>query len=300
MKTPDDMQKNTQHDTNYYGKVQVESYRGCRKVYVVFLDTGTKAVFPSGDIRRGNIRDPSRKKVCTHSTPKDMELGRKHRTNSCGKVIVVNYYNRDKVLVRFEDSGKEIYTNSTALRSGFVRDPSKIKYVCKGIGANDMDNPDHYIYTKWRSMLHRCYVGTKSCYENVEVCDEWKKLSNFHAWMKNQDYEGLVLDKDLKSGDKKIYSPETCMFIPDNINSLITDKASGEHKRGVYYNKDKGLFQAQVVNPLSKKTEYLGRYLDEDSAHTAYRKRKYAICREICDNLEDKVLEELVLSKLGF
>jgi len=118
--------------------------------------------------------------------------------------------------------------------------------------------------------------------------------------MEQQDYNGLVLDKDLKSTTTKIYSPDTCVFIPDNINSFLIRRRSGGCKQGVYLNKDKGTFQAQVTNPLSGKTEYLGRYLDEDLAHTAYITRKYEICEEVCSTLKDKELAELVMKEFEY
>lgn len=110
----------------------------------------------------------------------------------------------------------------------------KVKLVC-GVGINDADYPvrirshikqdgtflDEWrcpFYTKWQKMLSRCYGKYNksqkfNSYDQVEVCQEWLRFSNFKSWMEKQDWESKELDKDLLSGESKIYSPETCCFI---------------------------------------------------------------------------------------
>ena len=80
-------------------------------------------------------------------------------------------------------------------------------------------------YEKWKSMLDRCYfqkgVTRHKAYVDCYVCDEWLTFSNFKSWMETQDWEGRVLDKDLLVYGNKIYSPKTCLFIDQRINSFI-------------------------------------------------------------------------------
>ena len=71
-------------------------------------------------------------------------------------------------------------------------------------------------------MLQRCYTTPVSqpTYDGCYVCDEWAYLSNFSAWMNEQNWEGKQLDKDLL-GDTYKYSPENCCFISRELNHLI-------------------------------------------------------------------------------
>lgn len=79
-------------------------------------------------------------------------------------------------------------------------------------------------YVVWSSMLFRCYsayeLNRKPTYKDCHVCKEWLLFSNFKAWMEAQDWEGRQLDKDIL-GDGKLYSPGTCCFVPQWLNSLF-------------------------------------------------------------------------------
>ena len=84
------------------------------------------------------------------------------------------------------------------------------------------------IYHTWLRMLERCY--SKKLHERFpsyigcEVSDYFKNFSNFYEWCQNQtgfncdDYE---LDKDLLIKGNKLYSEDTCVFIPKFLNSLL-------------------------------------------------------------------------------
>lgn len=63
-------------------------------------------------------------------------------------------------------------------------------------------------------------------YKDVSVCEEWKDFQVFADWFEQVSngpyyHEGWHLEKDLLSGDKKIYSPETCVFLPRLINQRL-------------------------------------------------------------------------------
>ncbi|WP_313132612.1 hypothetical protein [Anaerocolumna sp.] len=76
----------------------------------------------------------------------------------------------------------------------------------------------------WNSMINRCANGY------AKVCDEWKSYIKFKQWYFDNVYGTkqfkLQLDKDLFSIGEKIYSPETCCFLPKSLNSLIASCTS--------------------------------------------------------------------------
>jgi hypothetical protein len=105
-----------------------------------------------------------------------------------------------------------------------------------GVGVNDADyitnikNNNKLIwrcpfYVKWKEMLKRCYCPKWQkkypTYIGCSVCPEWRYFSKFYLWMQNQKWEGLQLDKDLLVKGNKVYSPNTCCFIPSTINSIF-------------------------------------------------------------------------------
>lgn len=80
-------------------------------------------------------------------------------------------------------------------------------------------------YRYWVAMHNRCKNGRDEVqpqYSGVTVCEEWKLFSNFDAWFDNNYIEGYQLDKDLLVHGNKLYSPDTCVFIPGELNRAIT------------------------------------------------------------------------------
>lgn len=94
-------------------------------------------------------------------------------------------------------------------------------------------------FDAWRSMMSRCYNNVPEIYKDVTVCDEWHNFINFAIWHKENYVQGWYLDKDLfRSGDK-IYSKDTCCYIPNEINISIKAKiAVLQTKGGSYYFND--------------------------------------------------------------
>jgi len=90
-------------------------------------------------------------------------------------------------------------------------------------------------YTAWRLMLLRCYdpvtIATCPTYADVEVCSEWRNYQNYAAWYTGNYVEGWQVDKDLLSGQRKVYSPKTCIFIPQALNTFLAN-VKGNNKSG--------------------------------------------------------------------
>ena len=103
-------------------------------------------------------------------------------------------------------------------------------------------------------MLGRCYKTTDKAYKNygaigVKVCEEWKCFSNFQKWYNENIYEieneKVHLDKDILVDGNNIYSPETCIFVPQRINKMFETKKSNL-PRGVRQNKSKTKYCATI------------------------------------------------------
>lgn len=239
------------------------------------------------------------------------------------KVVYVN--SETKVIVTCKRHGDfEITPRSFLQGQGCLkcyRDRQKENLVC-GIGVNDYyDNvkeggENKAFYEMWRDMLKRCYVNCyiegsikDRSYKDCIVCDEWIYLSNFAKFFldpQNGYREGYSIDKDLLAKDgKKIYSPETCCFVPPLINSLITKQKQnrGEYPIGVT-KRDNDKFYANVSNPFTRKLEFLGVYENKENAFMAYKNRKMGIVKEVADmyyskgEITDKVYNALLNFKI--
>lgn len=92
----------------------------------------------------------------------------------------------------------------------------------------------HPAFTTWSNMLKRCYYAKNTTkYNPAIVCDEWHKFSNFYAWWKANYIQDFEIDKDFLSLrlyglEKKVYSPETCQYVPKWLNLVLRRKSDGK------------------------------------------------------------------------
>lgn len=170
-----------------------------------------------------------------------------------------------------------------------------------GVGINDLLNTKGTSYYKaWFAMLTRCYnvrLQQSKCksYVGCSVCEEWHTLSNFKKWFDdsaNGFREGYQLDKDILIKRNKIYSPDTCCFVPTEINSLFTktNALRGQYPIGVVatpYDK--------FVAKLSGERTYLGVYDTPELAFIAYKKAKEHQIKELAEKYfnEGKITERV-------
>ncbi len=148
-------------------------------------------------------------------------------------------------------------------------------------------------------MLKRCYSETyhkqKPSYIDCYVCDEWLKLSNFKSWMQKQDWEGKQLDKDILVEGNKVYSPETCVFVSNEVNQFIVDgNPNGKLLKGVMWRADKGKYLAQVGRKKGN-SGYIGLFNTEQAAHDAYIREKRVIAHELASKQSDPRVRRLLM-----
>lgn len=184
------------------------------------------------------------------------------------------------------------------------------QYKLFGVGINDADykvNSKHYkcpYYSRWRDMLRRCYYNDK--YIGVEVCSEWLVFSNFIKWVDsqpNRDWQNCQLDKDLL-GDGKLYSPENCRFVTNQVNGFLIGKhRNSKYLLGVGWHKRDNKFYAQCSNPLVKYScgrsdnQFLGYFLTELEAHLAWKDKKHEYACQLADLQDDLVVANALRTK---
>lgn len=170
-----------------------------------------------------------------------------------------------------------------------------------GVGINDMDgliksrSIEHKYYKLWQIMHCRCYDPKwhekEPTYKNCSVCDEWKLLSNFISFCRENYVDGFELDKDILSiNGVKVYSPETCAFIPQEINKLLSSnkKNRGTYPMGVSYHKAAKLFTSQI-NKKGKRI-HLGCYATPEEAFNVYKTERELYIKDIAKEYFDKGL----------
>jgi len=143
-------------------------------------------------------------------------------------------------------------------------------------------------YKVWHGMLSRCYSNRSHIkhpsYKDVAVCEEWLNYQNFAKWFeKESNYqEGWHLDKDLLSDGAKVYSPETCIFIPQALNSFMTNKQSDNTSGyvGVSWRRDRKRWLASISDYKNHCQICIGSFTTKEEAAEAYKNQREVHAKE--------------------
>lgn len=144
------------------------------------------------------------------------------------------------------------------------------------------DSKVRQLRDKWYAIIDR--VGKLDGYKNVTICDEWKDFSKFYQWSVNQiGWDCYSLDKDLlqQGVNNKVYSPETCVYVPQSINVCINQKEENNSTpTGVAYvrNETRVEVTIPIMNEDGKTINFrLGRFArDEKGIAEAFIHSKIA------------------------
>lgn len=240
------------------------------------------------------------------SMHKIQRLGEINYNRYGSKMTIIEYIDYANIIVEFEN-GYKTHSTYRAFKRGEIKNPydktvfgvgfiGEGKYPC--IINNKILAPS---YATWREMLKRCYYikhhKTQPTYNDCIVCDEWHNYQNFAKWYDENYYEiegqSMCLDKDILYKGNKIYSPETCVFVPKDINSLFTKRQNdrGTYPIGVNYHIYRRKFQ--VSCNYKGKSIYLGLYDDITTAFNVYKNYKEKIIKSLADEYKNKIPKKL-------
>lgn len=183
----------------------------------------------------------------------------------------------------------------------------KMRALVQGVGINDKIYPYKEAnkmvreYAIWKSMLERCsedYWTKNNAYLNTLCSSNFKLYSFFYEWcnkqigFNNRDEKGRFwqLDKDLLTKEHKVYSEDTCVFVPAKINALLISRKSvrGEYPIGVCFDKSASRLKSQVS--LGEGTvKNLGLFPDVASAFGAYKYNKEMYIKQVAKGYKDRL-----------
>lgn len=233
-------------------------------------------------------------------------IGEEFCTNRCGKCVVIDYQGYYNVTVMFSEPLYITRCDLSSLRSGGIFNPLIPTFYGKGyFGIGKYSSKDKKFMQLWQSVLERCYSEKyKSLfptYKDVTVCEEWLNFQNFAAWCESQEFYKMKekngrnyhLDKDILIKGNKVYSPETCCFVPSEINSLTAKANSirGKNPLGVYYYQKTDRFIARLRR--YGKSYYVGSYRTPEEAFVAYKQAKESYIKEVAEKWRGKIDEKV-------
>jgi len=220
------------------------------------------------------------------------EVGKIFITNEGCEIEIIEKIDGIRRTIEFKDEYRyKVECLTSNINAGKVSNPY-YKSVCKvgyiGIGEYkaNVNLKATKEYQAWYSMIGRCYDKKRQekhpSYIGTIVCDEWHNFQNFAKWHNNNypNIDGIKfhLDKDLLQCniENKIYSPKTCVFLPDRINMFLANKKSNNISgyTGVYWHKAGKKWVAQCSAFEDSRSKYLGIYNTQEEAINAYKEFK--------------------------
>ena len=218
--------------------------------------------------------------------------------------VIIEYTNTRKVSVQFTETGYVVQTTLDNARKGSVRD--KMLPTVHGVGV--MGEQRGHIngvplteYILWSSMLGRCYSNNRlrkqQSYSLCGVSDNFKYLPYFKEWCNTQvgfkslDDKGkaFALDKDILVKGNKLYSEDTCCFVPEEINSLFIKSSSCKITKGlgVYFHRRVKKYAATIG--MYGKSRHLGYFDTPEEAFYVYKTNKEVYIKEMANKWKDQI-----------
>lgn len=226
------------------------------------------------------------------------------KTNNFGSIMIITEYRSTRSIdVYFPEYEWTKYNSAyKEFNNGNIKCPYEPRtfntgYIGEGIYSASNNKK---AYNVWNNMLRRCYdkkyQQKEPSYIGCTVCDEWHNFQTFAIWFEKNYYEidnNMALDKDILVKNNKIYSPDTCIFVPKKINSLFTNNKNkrGELPLGVRI-LPSGKYQAYCNNGDNKWTT-IGTYDTQEEAFQAYKQYKESTIRRIADEYIELIPQKL-------
>lgn len=209
-------------------------------------------------------------------------IGKKFITNEGYPIEIISKDGKDRFSIRFENGCILKNRHITSIRKGAVSNPyHKSVYGVGYLGVGKYEASDKNghlkVYKLWHGILQRCYsdnfIIKNPSYIGCTVDEKWHNFQVFAEWFyKKYDstyMKGWQLDKDIKVKGNKVYSPETCCFVPQEINKLVSNCTISRGKYPIGVSKHRNKFRATLTVDGSKVV--VGNYYSKEEASEAYK-----------------------------
>ena len=230
---------------------------------------------------------------------KNYYIGKIYITNENYKITVIGYENKKKVSIQFEN-GYITNVMINNIKKGAIKNPYhpsvfNLGYYGVGKYRAKINRVDTKSYKTWYNMFLRCYSKKiqekQPTYTVCSIDERWHNFQNFAEWYEENYKEGFQLDKDILIKGNKIYSPETCCFVPQKINILFIKNNinRGKYPIGVVKEGNRYIACLKLGHGIQK---YLGTFDTIEEAFNAYKIAKEAYIKEVANKWKDQITEE--------
>lgn len=229
---------------------------------------------------------------------KKERVGERHLSNEGCWFTIVEYNNTYNCIIKFDINNFVKTVEYSKIKSGEIKNPYHKSiygkgFIGDGIYERFKNKKATKVFRTWSNIFMRCndegYIKKHSHYIDSKVSEDWLNFQVFAAWFEKNYIEGFELDKDILFKGNKIYSPETCCFVPHEINNQFvkSNKIRGEYPLGVYKNGNK--YVAQITK--QGKILVLGSFKTPEEAFNIYKEAKEEYIKEVADKYREQITE---------
>ena len=236
-------------------------------------------------------------------------------SNNCGYYQITLANSTDKMRAVFLQTNTVLTVDAKQVDTGGVVDPF-YPSVC-GVGylggvssTTDESGKQLKEYVYWRCMLERCYGNKRlEAYDLCIVSEEFHNLSYFQKWFHKQigRYgKDFHLDKDILSEGCKIYAEDTCVLVPQEVNSFFVKhnnkKVKSNLPTGVVFNPKNTSRPFTAMYSGHGGEKHMSYHDNEWSAFLTYKQVKENRAKELAEKwrgqIDDRVYEKLINYKV--
>lgn len=222
------------------------------------------------------------------------KIGNKYTTKDGYKIRLIEYFKFDNCTIKFYDGTIRYNQNIMTIEKGLIKKYNKIKYSKNSFFIGKGKFPSsRKSYSCWKGMLNRCYnrkLHKKApTYKDCSVSDEWHNFKYFLKWFDENYIETFHLDKDILVKGNKVYGPDTCCFVPREINQLFVTKQNGRGDLpiGVSKSKNRCKYRSNIMNRT------IGVFETKEEAFNAYKEAKENHIKEVADKWKGKISKKV-------
>lgn len=203
---------------------------------------------------------------------------------------------------------KDAHNVTIMFENGYISTGNEMGNIKKGIAKNKYRKYDYGRYVGedikhdrqsvqlWSNMFIRCYNESELIkhpnYVGCKVCEEWFCFNDFARWYNKNKWGNnlkLQVDKDILFKRNKIYSPSTCLLVPQRINKLFVHSVDSQTRNGLIgtYLNQNGRYTSQCKTE-SKTNKNLGSFDSEIEAFLKYKEVRELYIKRMADKHKQK------------
>lgn len=236
--------------------------------------------------------------------------GEERCNNQGSKMRVIKYNSASDITIKFDNgyTTKGLYSN---FKIGNIKNPYDktvhgVGYIGEGQYKVSEKQKMTIYYQHWQSILQRCYddkfQNKYPSYKGCIICEEWLNYQTFAKWFDENYYkvenDRMCVDKDILIKNNKLYSPDTCLIVPNRINTLFLKNDANRGK--LLIGLDLHVYKDNIRYRAKCGRKSLGIYSTQEEGFYVYKDAKENKIKSIAEEYKNKIPKKVYDALLNY